>query len=344
MVVEDGAVLHYAPYRLTQFPESRLERTESISEAVERAYAERLRLRPGEALRGPLRASVQDRLDRARRKEESLQRALARGEKAEELKEKGQAILANIARIRPGQTDLRWQKTTITLDPRMSPSDNAQRYFREYTKARDAVREVPRLLDGVRLEREYLEQMLTMVELAEGEVELRALARELAEDREATGAKLPSPSGSGSREVRGKPRAGQKTGKPKVDQTPGTVKKLTAADGQQILVGGSAKGNDRVTFELATGSDLWFHARGVPGAHVILKVGAREPSVRTLLEAARLAAFHSQARGSSKVNVDYTLQRYVKRVKGGPPGLVTYTQEKTLRVDATGPEPAPKVE
>lgn len=106
-------------------------------------------------------------------------------------------------------------------------------------------------------------------------------------------------------------------------------------------MGGSAKGNERVTFDLGTGNDVWFHARGVHGAHVILKVGTREPSQRTLLEAARLAAIHSQARGSSKVPVDYTLQRYVKKVKGGPHGLVTYGQEKTVRVEATeeGTEP-----
>ena len=341
LVVEEGAVLHYAPYQLTQFPESRLERVESISEAVERAHSERLRLRPGEALRGPLRASVQARLDRVQRKEDSLRHALTRGEKAEELKAKGQAILANVARIQPGQTELRWEKIAIALDQRLNPSDNAQRYFREYAKARDAAREIPELLESVRLEKEYLQQMLTLVELAEGEVELRALSRELAETKEGAVGKPGSPAGAGSYGTRGKARPGQKPGKQKVDQTPGTVKRFSSAEGYQILVGGSAKGNERVTFDLGTGNDVWFHARGVHGAHVILKVGTREPSQRTLLEAARLAAIHSQARGSSKVPVDYTLQRYVKKVKGGPHGLVTYGQEKTVRVEATEEDAEP---
>lgn len=99
--------------------------------------------------------------------------------------------------------------------------------------------------------------------------------------------------------------------------------------------------NGRVTFELGTGLDLWLHAKQIPGAHVIVKLNGREPSRETLLEAARLAAAFSQARGSTKVPVDYTLQRFVKKVKGGPTGLVTYSQEKTVRVDAIEPDRHP---
>lgn len=329
VVVQEGAVLHFAPYLLGQFPEAQVERVASISEAVERTYSERIRLRPGEALRGPLRATLQTRLDRVQRKEDSLRQALTRGEKAEALKECGQAILASTALIEPGQTELRWEGMTIALDPKLSPTENAQRYFREYTKARDAAREIPVLLDTVRLEREYLEQMLTLVELAEEEVDIRALSRELTEATADVGAGLRPDS------TRPGAKARQKPGRPKVDQTPGTVKRFTTSDGYSILVGGSAKGNERVTFQLGTGGDLWLHSRGVPGAHVLLKLGGREPSQRALLEAARLAAIHSQARGGTKVPVDYTLQRHVRKIKGGPPGLVTYSQEKTIRVDAT---------
>ncbi len=338
VVLEGGAVLHFAPYTLTQFSGSQLEPVESISGVVERAYSERLRLRPGEALRAPLRAAVQVRLDRVQRKEDSLRLALTRGEKAEELKLNGQTILASMAGIQPGQTELPSENGTISLDPKLSPSENAQRYFREYTKARDATRELPELLERVRLDKEYLQQMLTLVELAEGEVELRALSRELAETREgAVGSGSGSVSGATTRpgSNRDQGKAKRTTGRPKADQTLGTVRRVTTAGGHQILMGGSAKGNERATFDLSAGNDIWFHARGIPGAHVILKVGGQEPSHRTLLEAARLAALHSQARGSTKVPVDYTLQRYVKKVKGGPHGLVTYSQERTVRVDAT---------
>lgn len=329
VVVQEGVVTHFAPYLLTQYPEPHIERLGSFSEAVERAYAERLHLRPAEALRTPLRASLGARLERVRRKEDSLRHALTRGEKAEGLKLRGQAILASVGGMAPGQTELLWEDETIALDPHLTPSENAQRYFKEYAKARDATREIPALLDATRLEREYLEQMLTHVELAENEVDLRALSRELAQ---ATERPALDTVGAASRP---RPSSRGKPGRSKPDQPAGTVKRITSSDGDQMLVGGSARGNDRVTFDLGTGGDLWLHARGVPGAHVVVKLDGREPSQRTLLEAARLAASRSQARGSSKVPVDYTLQRYVKKVKGGPPGLVTYTHEKTIRVDGS---------
>ena len=332
VIVQDGNITNFAPYPLTQFPESSLEQVSSISEAVERANAERLRLRPAEALRAPLRASIQARLEKAKRKEEALLQALSRGEKAEQLKQYGNAILANIDGLVKGQTELRWENLVIPLDPKLSPTENAQRYFKEYTKARDATKEIPALLESARLDREYLEQMLTMVELAEDEVELRALSRELEESANIGGSGLKSGSVDHNQQSGQKRR--QKSGKQPPGQSIGTVKRFTAPDGTAILVGGSAKGNERVTFDLGTGGDLWLHARGIPGAHVIVKLGGKEPSRQTILEAARLAALYSQARGSTKVAVDYTLQRYVKKVKGGPVGLVTYTQEKTVRVDA----------
>ena len=341
-VVEDGVVVHFAPYRLDQYADAGIEELNGISELIERAYSERLHLRPAESLRAPLRSSLEAKLDRARRREESLRHALMRGEKAESLKLSGQAILSSIGQIEPGQTELNWDGMKVELDPKISPQENAQHYFREYTKARDAAHGIPSLLEGAKLEREYLEQMLALVELADGDVELRALSRELSEapsgrqpveDRQAgTSPHVP---------VAGRPRRSSRPKRPgqaKPQGAVGTVKRATSSEGHQILFGGSAKGNERVTFDLASGTDIWLHARGFPGAHVILKLGSRSPTDQALLEAARIAASHSQARGDTKVPVDYTFQRYVKKVKGGPPGLVTYSQEKTIRVDAAEPD------
>lgn len=329
VVIQNGAVIQFAPYPLTQFAGEQVEAVESISEAVERAFEDRIQLRPGEALRGPLRASLQAKLDRVLRREESLRQAASRGEKAEHLKLTGQAILASVGQIEPGQQELRWEGQVIALDSQLTPAENAQRYFKEYAKSRDAAREIPALLESARLEREYLEQLQALVEAAEEEVDLRALSREVNEtDRRQEPPPAKKPAGPRSRF--GGP---QGRGKGRPEQPSGTVKRFTSSAGHQILVGGSAHGNERVTFDLATGTDLWFHARGVPGAHVVLKLGGAEPSAEEILEAARLAAGHSQARTATKVPVDYAPQRYVKKVKGGRPGLVTYSQEKTIRAD-----------
>ena len=97
-------------------------------------------------------------------------------------------------------------------------------------------------------------------------------------------------------------------------------------------MGKNSRQNEEVTFHQAAANDLWLHARGVPGAHVIVKSGGRPVPETTLREAAALAAYYSQARESGAVEVDYTEQRYVRHMKGGGPGMVIYERERTLRV------------
>jgi predicted ribosome quality control (RQC) complex YloA/Tae2 family protein len=107
-----------------------------------------------------------------------------------------------------------------------------------------------------------------------------------------------------------------------------------SADGLAILVGRSARENDRLTFRLAQGRDWWLHAQGLPGSHVVVlnPAGAALPP-RTLREAAWLAAYYSQGRASGRVEVDYTQRKHVRRVKGGEPGQVTFTQNRSVLID-----------
>jgi predicted ribosome quality control (RQC) complex YloA/Tae2 family protein len=114
-----------------------------------------------------------------------------------------------------------------------------------------------------------------------------------------------------------------------------------SVDGFQILIGRSARQNERITFELGAGGDVWLHARGIAGAHVLIKARGREIPESTLRQAAAYAAHHSQARQASRVAVDYTAQRHVRRLKGAPPGLVTYSGEKTLHVEPSPPPSSP---
>jgi predicted ribosome quality control (RQC) complex YloA/Tae2 family protein len=97
-------------------------------------------------------------------------------------------------------------------------------------------------------------------------------------------------------------------------------------------VGKNSRQNEEVTFRRAAPNDLWLHVRGAPGAHVIVKTGGREVPEATLRQAAQLAAYYSQVQGSARVAVDYTERRHVRPIKGAGPGLVTYTQEKTIQV------------
>lgn len=107
---------------------------------------------------------------------------------------------------------------------------------------------------------------------------------------------------------------------------------MNSQDGLLILVGKNSRQNEEVTFRRAAPHDLWLHVRGAPGARVIVKTGGQEVPEATLQQAAQLAAYYSRARGSARVAVDYTERRYVRPIQGAGPGLVTYTQEKTIRV------------
>jgi predicted ribosome quality control (RQC) complex YloA/Tae2 family protein len=113
---------------------------------------------------------------------------------------------------------------------------------------------------------------------------------------------------------------------------------LRSPDGLTILVGKNSRQNEEVTFRRASGDDLWFHARGVPGAHVIIRRGGQEVPEATLHQAAGLAAYYSQARQATRAAVDYTQRRHVRRIKGARPGLVTYDHEQTVHVTPRGPE------
>jgi len=96
------------------------------------------------------------------------------------------------------------------------------------------------------------------------------------------------------------------------------------------LIGKNSRQNEEVTFHQASANDIWLHARGVPGAHVIIKAAGREVPRSTIEQAASLAAWYSQARGSTSVPVDYALQRHIRHMKGGGPGMVIYERERSI--------------
>jgi predicted ribosome quality control (RQC) complex YloA/Tae2 family protein len=123
-----------------------------------------------------------------------------------------------------------------------------------------------------------------------------------------------------------------KQGKNKPGAPGGGVPLHVQCDGFTVLVGKNSRQNEEVTFRQAASNDIWLHARGVAGAHVIIKAAGREVPRHTIDQAATLAAYYSEARGTTSTPVDYTLQRHVRHMKGGGPGLVTYDREHTIYV------------
>src|SRR5579875_448001 len=317
LILRDGQPADATPYRPHQFPPEVLRPVASISEAFATLHASSRPLARYPLQRAPLLQALAARRDQAERKLAALHRSLHEAADAEALRTAGEAVLAHLHAIVPGQTALTFAGRTIALDPTRSPLENAHAYFDAYTRARDAARVVPRVLEETELELRYLAELQAQVELADDPATLEQLRRELV----ASGILAPSNADTKRGQVR--PRGG--------------VRRLQL-DGYEVLLGTSALGNERVTFELAGPDDLWLHARGVPGSHVIVRSGGRPVPPAVLEAAARLAAAHSAARGEAQALGDCTARKYVRRIPNAPPGLVTYRHEQTLRVRPSAAE------
>lgn len=331
VAVQGEAVVAFAPYILTHLPGARL--CQSISEALESFYTQSERLKPLEQARSRLQAIVVEGRRPRQRRLESLQRQMLQAEQAEELRWRGQMLLAFGPGLRPSQATLEVEGRQIPIDPRLSWLENAQACFRDYERARGALNEVPSRLAETRQELEYLDQLATYVSLAESVEELRRLEAELeqalpgAQARvEKTGQKAGMSQGKRPRWPAGRPKMGRAHGR---QPQPYAV----SPEGYDIYVGRSGLDNEAVTFQISRPDDLWLHARGVPGAHVIVRGGLEEVPAATLQQAARLAARFSQASEAGKVEVDYTARKHVRKIKGAPPGMVTYSHERTLLVE-----------
>lgn len=238
-------------------------------------------------------------------------------EDLEHLRFWGEQIFAWMWQIQPGDSELVVDGVTIPLDPALTAKDNAQEYFERYRKAQKAGDQLPERIEEAETERDYLHQLRVQAEHAETFPAIEAIR---AEFEEHTG-------GRGGQPIE---KPGHKAKKAKQTRR---VTPLTDLDGNLIYIGRSGKENDQVTFDIGGPNDLWLHARGVPGSHVILRtVRPDDEPEAAISTAASLAAFYSGSRTSGTVEVDVARRRDVRKIKGGGPGMVTYRNEYTIPV------------
>lgn len=319
--LEHGRVITYAPYELTHYAERR--RIDGISAAIEAFHGEQERTEPYDPRKALLHQAIDRQIERVERRRASLERALAEAAASERLRRAGELLLAYAAGISRGQCEVVLDGERIALDPALTAVENAQEYFKEYSKARRAVADVPAMLEAASYELAYLREQRVLLELATSPAELAELEADLVER-----GVLPAPG-------RKRLAPGRKQ-HPSGRQAPLPPRRFLI-DGYEVLAGRSARQNHAVTFDLAAPHDVWLHARGVPGAHVIVRSGGRSVPEHVLRRAAAIAAFFSQSRTASSVAVDHTLRRYVRPVKGAAPGLVTYSHETTVHVHPEAP-------
>ncbi len=312
----DGMITSYAAYPVTHLPGWR--ETATISEALALYYGAPVGMEAYDAAKKPVQAMIDEAKDRVQHKLDSLRRSQREDSERERLRQSGELLLAYQYQVAPGQTSFNAQydfdrpPLDIKIDPTKSVLDNAKQYFEEYERAKRAAAGVPALITAAENELAFLNQLQTDLAIATNWPEIGEVQDAL--------------------QANGYWR-GPHTGRPKGSKS--TPLKVTTPEGIVIWVGRNSRQNDEVTFGKGKPDDLWLHVRGVPGAHVIIKNSGRNIPASVLQRAAGLAAYYSAARNEGKALVDVTERRYVRKIKGGKPGMVTYRNESPVEAAPT---------
>ncbi len=331
-VLEDIRLEHFAPciffqgkepvefaaLPLTMYGDLREESFPGISALLEAYYSSRNTITRIRQKSSDLRRIVQTALERSRKKYDLQTRQLKDTEKREKYKIYGELLHTYGYNLEEGARSLEalnyytGENITIPLDPQLNAQENAKKYFDKYGKLKRTYEAVTELLAETSREVEHLESISQALDIALSEEDLVQIREELME----------------SGYIR-KRRSHDK--KPKITSRPFHY---LSSDGFHIYVGKNNLQNDELTFKSAAGNDWWFHAKGTPGSHVILKSEGREVPDRAFEEAGRLAAYYSKGRGNEKVEIDYVEKKHVKKPGSAKPGFVVYYTNYSLVIDS----------
>lgn len=263
---------------------------------------------------GAIEKRIENELKKNKQKLKKLEQSLLETDHAEIIRQKGELLHTFSYQINRGQKEAilpnyyqEDQEIKIALNPALSPHQNAQKYFQKYQKMKNSVSILREQIAQTKLEIDYLESVLSQLELA-SPLDLEVLQEELL--------------------AQGFIKRSSKQRKKKIHKS--QPERYFSTDGDLILVGKNNLQNDQLTLRTAKKTDVWLHAKNIPGSHVIIKNS--EPSEQTLIEAAQLAAYFSKYRLSASVPVDYVQVKHVHKPNGAKPGYVIYEKQKTLSV------------
>jgi predicted ribosome quality control (RQC) complex YloA/Tae2 family protein len=296
----------------------RIEPAASMSDALDRFYADRDEIVRKRRNGSSLRHTVSSALSRAQNKYAAFLETILQTESFENARVNGELILANLHHAKPGQSELIVDdyflnppaKRIIPLDPAYGAQENAKRYFKQYRKGKLGKTYAESQIERLESEIAYLEGQLENIENCDTLYELSEIRDELVREKYLRPDKAPTV------------KSTKKSSAPM---------RFLSSDGIPVYVGKNNRQNDALTFQSARPNNLWLHAKNIPGSHVIIDFEG-DPPETTLREAASLAAYFSQARSSGGVPVDYTPRRFVKKPSGARPGMVIYTTNRTLYV------------
>ena len=292
---------------------------DSVSELLDSFYKtrdmhERMRQKSADLVK-----LLSNNIERVSKKLVILNKTLSDSENKDKYKIYGDLLMANLYNMEQGQKNIEVQNyyeenvptIKITLDPQLTPSQNAQKYYKKYNKAKTAEVEAAKQIENAKNDLEYLESTLVAVETADSEADLNAIRAELIAE------------GYLNRKVNQK----------KQKQAASKPMHFVSSDGFDIYVGKSNMQNDYLTLKFANSSDLWFHTKNIHGSHTVIKLGIdKDVPKSTIIEAAQIAAYYSKGRESSQVPVDFTQIKNVRKPNGAKPGMVIYDNYNTIYV------------
>ncbi len=289
----------------------------TLSEMLDRFYfgkAERDRVKQQG---NDIERFISNEKEKNEKKIEKLKDTLKEAEKAEQYQLFGELLTANLYAAKKGMKEIEVVNyydehggtIVIPLNPRKTPSENAQKYFSKYQKAKNALAVVEEQIQLALAEVTYFDNLQQQVQAASPK-DIQEIREELVEG--------------------GYIRERQKRHGKKLQNVKPVLDHFISSDDTEIIVGKNNKQNDYLTNKLAARDEIWFHTKDIPGSHVVIR--SKEPSDETIREAAILAAYYSKARNSSSVPVDYTRVRFVKKPNGAKPGFVIYDNQQTVYV------------
>lgn len=319
IALDGSKIADFAPYTMTRFNELEKQSFGSMSEVIAYYYAQKDFTYRMNQKTQDLKHLVVSNIERCARKKEMQQKTLKEIAGRDKYKLYGELLTANIYSVKKGMTSVSlpnyysqdMENIDIPLDANMTPSENAQRYFKRYNKEKRTFTALQTQIKQNDEELAYLESVLTSVESCRDEQDIKDIREELKDEGYIK---------------RIKQKKGMKTNK---HSSPMHFK---SSDGFDIYVGKNNKQNDELTIHFAKSGDIWLHTKQIPGSHVIIVTDGKSVPEETLTEAATLAAFFSKGKTSSLVPVDYTEKRNVKKPNGSKPGFVIYTTNKTAYI------------
>lgn len=319
IVYQGREPIEFSAVSLTCYSDHEMKAFESISDVLRIYYAEKNTSTRIRQKSHDLRHVVSTALDRSRKKYDLQLKQLKDTQKRDKYKVYGELINTYGYGLEDGAKSLTClnyytnEDITIPLDPQLTPQENAKKYFDRYGKLKRTFEALSQLTEETHEEMEHLDSVSTALDLAQTEGDLAQIKEELIQ------------AGYIKRHSGGKNAKKQKlTSKPL---------HYISSDGYHMYVGKNNLQNEELTFKFANGGDWWFHAKGLPGSHVIVKTEGDELPDRTFEEAARLAAYYSKNRSSEKVEIDYIQRKHVKKPNAGKPGFVIYHTNYSMMIE-----------